>query len=291
MCLENAISISGHVGKLPKPDSGNIWISVRYEKLQNFCYSCGKIGHDNRDCDDEKLRSSPNSSEPRFGAWLATTVCRSWDDALNRAFATKKEEESGSSDLTEDLFSIKPANPGPKTRRGDQGKDGDSGRLREEGTMGSDLNVLLGDRCRQSGLNISKPSLNTTEGVANSGLNKEEELEAGLIKETDRTSSPVVSTPTQVHVENPLALVPFCGKEMNAMIDSLGNLGLKRSAAEDWESVNPKKRGVNMGNLNPIADISTFARDLRKVKVRIRRGTRKRRGWQGEHSYGGGTIG
>ncbi|KAI9119633.1 hypothetical protein K1719_009509 [Acacia pycnantha] len=177
---------------LPKPDSGNIWISVRYEKLQNFCYSCGKIGHDNRDCDDEKLRSSPNSSEPRFGAWLATTVCRSWDDAL--------------------------------------------------------------------------------------WVNKEEELEAGLIKETDRTSSPVVSTPTQVHVENPLALVPFCGKEMNAMIDSLGNLGLKRSAAEDWESVNPKKRGVNMGNLNPIADISTFARDLRKVKVRIRRGTRKKEG-------------
>ncbi|KAF7152710.1 hypothetical protein RHSIM_Rhsim01G0092500 [Rhododendron simsii] len=34
-----------------KFESGNDhWISYRYEKLSDFCYACGRIGHDNRGC-------------------------------------------------------------------------------------------------------------------------------------------------------------------------------------------------------------------------------------------------
>ncbi|KAI9128990.1 hypothetical protein K1719_000473 [Acacia pycnantha] len=103
MCLENAIRIGGYVGEvmlaenphhngrfvrnfmrvrvvldlrktlasgfwMDKPNGDKFWTDIRFEKLQNFCYSCGKIGHDSRVCRFEKLMSVVNSIEPRFGA-------------------------------------------------------------------------------------------------------------------------------------------------------------------------------------------------------------------------------
>ncbi|KAI9072240.1 hypothetical protein K1719_045789 [Acacia pycnantha] len=100
LCLENAITIWSHVEEvilaedpryngrylrnflraraildlrkplaygfwLPRPDGRKIRISVKYEKLQTFCYNCGKVGHDNRVCQSAKLMSSFNGSEPR----------------------------------------------------------------------------------------------------------------------------------------------------------------------------------------------------------------------------------
>ncbi|KAI9107142.1 hypothetical protein K1719_021751 [Acacia pycnantha] len=67
---------------LLKPDGMNVWISVQYEKLQNFCYNCRKIGHDRRDCNMEKVMEGSNPDEIQFGAWLATPVSRSWEESL-----------------------------------------------------------------------------------------------------------------------------------------------------------------------------------------------------------------
>ncbi|KAI9117829.1 hypothetical protein K1719_011244 [Acacia pycnantha] len=98
-CLENAITIGGHVGEvlmaedpsyndrylwnflrarvvldlrkplasgfwLVRPDGKRIWITVKYERLQTFCYNCGKVGHDNKACQFVKLTSIPNANEP-----------------------------------------------------------------------------------------------------------------------------------------------------------------------------------------------------------------------------------
>ncbi|KAK4269586.1 hypothetical protein QN277_022724 [Acacia crassicarpa] len=117
MYLENAIRIGGYVGEvvlaeeprysgrlfrtflrvrvvldlrkalpsgfwMSKPDGGRNWISIRYEKLQNFCYNCGKIGHDSRVCKLEKLMSIVNSGEARYGSWTTTSQSRCQEELI-----------------------------------------------------------------------------------------------------------------------------------------------------------------------------------------------------------------
>ncbi|KAI9082151.1 hypothetical protein K1719_035891 [Acacia pycnantha] len=137
MCLENAITIGGQVGEvmlvedphyngrflrsflcarvvldlkkplvygfwLPRPDGKKVWLSVRYEKLQCFCYNCGKIGHDNRSCGSERLMSVVNPNEPCFGTWITTTACCNWEevlvvvksDWLKAKFVRRRKEEA-----------------------------------------------------------------------------------------------------------------------------------------------------------------------------------------------------
>ncbi|KAI9084477.1 hypothetical protein K1719_033465 [Acacia pycnantha] len=67
---------------LNNPDGGKSWISIRYEKLQSFCYICGKIGHDDRMCKLEKLMSIANRCEARYGPWSTTNQCRSPEELI-----------------------------------------------------------------------------------------------------------------------------------------------------------------------------------------------------------------
>ena len=38
---------------LPIEDRGRRWIRLKYEKLSDYCYGCGKLGHVLKSCGDD----------------------------------------------------------------------------------------------------------------------------------------------------------------------------------------------------------------------------------------------
>ncbi|KAL5738493.1 hypothetical protein ACOSP7_031254 [Xanthoceras sorbifolium] len=44
---------------------------IKYERLPDFCYGCGYIGHSVRECHNSEVRKSiMEGVEPKFGVWL-----------------------------------------------------------------------------------------------------------------------------------------------------------------------------------------------------------------------------
>ena len=57
---------------LPRPGLNDLWISMKYEKLPEFCFRCGVIGHDYRFCGSTqtKLTNQFGMKFNAFGRWL-----------------------------------------------------------------------------------------------------------------------------------------------------------------------------------------------------------------------------
>lgn len=83
------------------PDGKKMWIDVKYEKLQVFCYKCGKIDHDFKICSLEKVMKEDQPEKPKYGSWLGTTFLRgkrdgeivSLSDLLNEEESVKEVEK------------------------------------------------------------------------------------------------------------------------------------------------------------------------------------------------------
>lgn len=57
-----------------KLDTEVVWVDFRYEQLPTFCFYCGKVGHQERLC-EEKIQDSSQSKilEGQYGEWLRVT--------------------------------------------------------------------------------------------------------------------------------------------------------------------------------------------------------------------------
>lgn len=57
---------------IPRPGLSKIWVAAKYEKLQQYCYNCGVIGHDQKFC-----KAGGGVKEPKMEGWMGTEPVRS----------------------------------------------------------------------------------------------------------------------------------------------------------------------------------------------------------------------
>ena len=62
--IEKPLRRGGYVTNM---DGERCWVSFKYERLPTFCFTCGKIGHDDKHCGIE-IEKQP--SERQYGEWM-----------------------------------------------------------------------------------------------------------------------------------------------------------------------------------------------------------------------------
>lgn len=47
------------------------WVAIKYERLSDYCYGCGKLGHTSQYCGEEVSMSEVKPRCPRYEPWLS----------------------------------------------------------------------------------------------------------------------------------------------------------------------------------------------------------------------------
>lgn len=82
---------------LPRSNLLKAWIQIRYEKLIDFCFKCGRLGHDKKTCKGEKAMNPTDDSKPLFGPWLSTPPLKNLPSQPQTvARSTREENTTGS---------------------------------------------------------------------------------------------------------------------------------------------------------------------------------------------------
>ena len=52
-----------------------VMVSLKYERLPEFCYVCGRIGHVSKECSDEEAKiEALNGVSTKFGSWMRASI-------------------------------------------------------------------------------------------------------------------------------------------------------------------------------------------------------------------------
>ncbi|TXG57139.1 hypothetical protein EZV62_018452 [Acer yangbiense] len=80
MCMNRKAAkwMANQIGwlKLKLDKSNNIvMVSLKYERLPEFCYVCGRIGHGSKDCSDEEAKNGALMSDSsKYGSWMRAYI-------------------------------------------------------------------------------------------------------------------------------------------------------------------------------------------------------------------------
>lgn len=59
---------------IPRVDRDRIWAAFKYEGVQDFCFSCGRLGHTLKSCEVDVVLS--RSGKFRFGKHMQVSLIR-----------------------------------------------------------------------------------------------------------------------------------------------------------------------------------------------------------------------
>ncbi|OMO97767.1 hypothetical protein CCACVL1_04463 [Corchorus capsularis] len=62
--------------KVPRGEGESISTVVKYEKLGDFCYNCGFLGHGDKNCDKPTIAEGNPGGIAKYGAWMRAVAVR-----------------------------------------------------------------------------------------------------------------------------------------------------------------------------------------------------------------------
>ncbi|KAI9085702.1 hypothetical protein K1719_032308 [Acacia pycnantha] len=82
---------------VPCPQRGLVWVTVRYERLQTYCYDCGRIGHQAKNCRFKHCSMNDDNDEDRWGNGLGSKDAfgSNTDQGGNSTILLLRREETG----------------------------------------------------------------------------------------------------------------------------------------------------------------------------------------------------
>ncbi|OMO52652.1 hypothetical protein CCACVL1_29137 [Corchorus capsularis] len=80
---------------IPRREGRKTWAEVKYEKLSDFCYGCGKLGHMVKNCHLEVQRSVVDPSKPHYGPHMRAAPVRRFEGVSAGKGKQSINEESG----------------------------------------------------------------------------------------------------------------------------------------------------------------------------------------------------
>lgn len=67
---------------IPRKEREPTKVTIKYERLQNFCYKCGRIGHDMKNCSLNKESYQSDEEDNTYGNWLRTAHVKTLEETL-----------------------------------------------------------------------------------------------------------------------------------------------------------------------------------------------------------------